>query len=109
MVVEGRQWTVCVHERCGAGICDRRPCVNERPRNLFGKGSTTEDHGLVVQCSIPVDLEDYVIHGPVAVRTFDRNSGQFAAVLESVNLSKLDRWGYTLCCRVEIRGENWKV
>lgn len=109
MIVEGRQRSVCVHERCGAGICDHRLRVSGRAGNLFVKRLITEDHGLVVQCNISINLEKYVIYGPIAVRTFDGSGGQFTAVFGSVYLSELDRWEHTPCCRVEVRGENWKV
>jgi len=38
-----------------------------------------------------INLEDYVIHGPIAVGFIDGNGGQFAAVFGSVNLSKFNR------------------
>ncbi len=56
-----------------------------------------------------INLEDYVIHCPVAIIFFDGNGGQFAAVFGFVNLSELNRWERTLGGRVEVRSENWKV
>jgi len=39
-----------------------------------------------------INLEDYVIHCPVAIIFIDGNGGQFAAVFGFVNLSELNRW-----------------